>query len=133
MAKLHSLKTGSKLPDALLDIAASERIPTASVEGIGGVKALTLAYFNRETKKYEEKGFDEFMEATSVVGNITLRDGEPYVHIHGTFGRRDMGVVGGHIMSATVFPLLEVTITPTENTALRTFDEELGLSTISKF
>lgn len=131
--KLHSLKAGSKLHETLLSIAGEEGIKTAAVAGVGGVQEATLAYYNRESKRYEETRFEEFMEATSVLGNITVKDGAPFAHIHGNFGRRDLSVVGGHIVSATIFPLLEVTLTPTENTAVRKFDENLGLSTIYKF
>lgn len=133
MPKLYCLKRGSKLPEELLAIAAEDGIKTAALAGVGGVEELTLGYYNRESKKYEEKRFDGFMEVTSLLGNVTTKDEAPFVHIHGNFGRRDYGVVGGHVVSAKVFPLLEVTVTPTENTAVRKFDEELGLSTIFKF
>jgi predicted DNA-binding protein with PD1-like motif len=35
-------------------------------------------------------------------------------------------------MSARVFPILEAVLTPTTNTALRRFDDELGLNVIYK-
>jgi len=69
---------------------------------------------------------------TGLLGNITRKDGKPFVHAHGTFGRRDMSVIAGHLMSATVFPLLEVVITPTKNRATREFDKEVGLNVIRK-
>jgi len=130
MAKLYSLKAGSKIPDEIVSIAEKEKIGTARVEAIGGVDGLRLAYFNRTTKKYEEHDYTEFLEATSLLGNITLMGGKPFLHAHGNFGRRDMSVIGGHVISAKVFPVLEVVITPTTNRALRRFDEELGLRVI---
>ncbi|MDE1858558.1 MAG: DUF296 domain-containing protein [Thaumarchaeota archaeon] len=132
MAKIHSLKAGSKIPDDIVALAAREKVRTAQVEAIGGVKALRLAYFNHEAKKYEEHDFDEFLEVTSLLGNITVKDGKPFLHVHGTFARRDLSVVAGHVMSGTVFPLLELVVTPTRNRALRRFDEEVGLNVIYK-
>ena len=132
MAKIHSLKAGSKIPDDIIAVAAKEKVRTAQVEAIGGVRALRLAYFNHETKKYEEHDFDEFLEVTSLLGNITIKDGKPFLHIHGTFGRRDLSVVAGHVMSGTVFPLLELVVTPTKNRAVRRFDDEVGLNVIYK-
>lgn len=132
MAKLYSLGPGTKVPEGILEIARREHISTAAVEGIGGVKELNLAYFNQETKKYEEHRFVEYMEAASLLGNLTLKDGEPFLHLHGNFGRRDLSVIGGHVVSAVVSPLLELTVTPTENTAHRRFDMAAGLSTIYK-
>ena len=130
MAKIYSLKAGAKVPEDIVAIAARERILTARVEAIGGVNDLRLAYFNHVSKKYEEHDFHEFLEVTSILGNITLKDRRPFLHIHGTFGRKDLSVLAGHVMAATVFPLLEVVVTPTKNRALRKFDQELGLNVI---
>jgi len=130
VARIYSLKAGAKVPDDIVAITTKEKIPTARVEAIGGVKRLRLAYFNHESKKYEEHEYREFLEVTSILGNITLKDGKPFLHIHGTFGRKDLSVIAGHVMAATVFPLLEVVITPTRNRALRRFDDKLGLNVI---
>lgn len=132
LAKIYGLKGGAILPDAILEIAAAEKIKTAKVEAIGAVSKLKLAYYNPRTKQYEIHDYDEFLEVTSLLGNLTAKDGKPFLHAHGTFGKKDMGVVGGHVMSATVFPLLEVVITPTRNKALRKFDEKTGLNMIYK-
>lgn len=130
MAKLYSLKRRSRIPEDIVSIAVSEKAATAEVEAIGGVDRLRLAYFNHKTKKYEEHDYREFLEVTSLIGNITLKDGKQFLHVHGTFGRRDMSVLGGHVVSARVFPLLEVSVTPTRNKAIRRFDEGTGLNVI---
>jgi predicted DNA-binding protein with PD1-like motif len=130
MAKIYNLRAGSKVPDDIAALAARDKIPTALLSAIGGVGRVTIAYFNQETRKYEEHEFVEELEVTSLLGNVTVKDGRPFVHVHGTFGRRDMSVVGGHVVSATVSPLLELVVTPTSNRALRRLDEELGLSVI---
>jgi len=131
--RLYSLKPGTELTDGLLAIARKEGIRTAKVEAIGGVNRLRLAYFNSELRKYEEHEYNEFMEAASLLGNLAEKDSKPFLHLHGTFGRRDMSTVGGHVVSATVFPLLEACITPTDNVALRRFDESTGLNAIYEF
>jgi predicted DNA-binding protein with PD1-like motif len=132
VSRIYSLRTGAKVPDDLLKIAKRDKISTALVEAIGGVGSLNLAYFNRRAKKYEEHQYHEFMEVTGIVGNITTKDGSPFLHVHGTFGRRDMSVVGGHVLQAMVLPIMEVVITPTTNKALRRFDEKTGLNVIYK-
>lgn len=132
MAKIYSLKSGSKLPEEVVALAKKEKISTALLSAIGGVDELRVAYFNHGTKKYEDHDYHEELEVTSLLGNVTIKDGKPFVHIHGTFGRRDMSVVGGHVVSATVHPLLELVVTPTTNKAVRRFDDEVGLSVIYK-
>lgn len=130
--KIYSVMAGTSLTEEVLSIAKREKVETAGVAAIGGVNRLRIGYFNSGLKKYEEHDYEGFFEVTSLVGNITLKDGEPFLHVHGTFAKRDMSVIGGHVVSATVFPLLEVVITPTENRAFRKFDEGLGLNTIQK-
>jgi len=130
MAKIYGLRAGAKIPDDILAIARKEKIATARVEAIGGVKELKLAYFNHETKQYEEHEFREFLEVSGIIGNLTLKDGKPFLHIHGTFGRKDLSTLAGHVMTAKVFPLLEVVVTPTKNKALRRFDDNVGLNVI---
>ena len=132
MAKIYSLKAGTRIPEDVLAIAKREEVATARVEAIGGVEELRLAYFDRGTKRYEEHDFKEFLEVTGILGNVTLKDGTPFLHIHGTFGRRDLSTLAGHVMTAKVFPLLEVVITPTKNRALRRFDDDLGRNVIYK-
>ena len=130
MAKIYGLRAGAKIPDDILAIARKEKIATARVEAIGGVKELKLAYFNHETKQYEEHEFREFLEVSGIIGNLTQKDGKPFLHIHGTFGRKDLSTLAGHVMTAKVFPLLEVVVTPTRNKALRRFDDNVGLNVI---
>ncbi|MDV3244146.1 MAG: DUF296 domain-containing protein [Nitrososphaerales archaeon] len=132
MAKIYKLNSGASFVDEILKIAKKERIKTGRVEAIGGVNQLKIAFFNHHSKKYEEHDYDEFLEVTGILGNITQKDGKPFLHAHGTFGRRDTSVIGGHMLSATVFPFMEVVITPTKNTATRRFDEETGLNVIRK-
>jgi hypothetical protein len=132
LAKLYNLRAGAKVPDDILAIAEKEKIMTAKVEAIGGVEELRLAYFNNEAKRYEEHDFREFLEVTSLLGNITTKDGKAFLHVHGNFGRRDLSAVAGHVISARVYPLLELVITPTRNRAFRRFDGELGLNVIYK-
>lgn len=132
MAKIYNLEEGANLVDEILKIAKKEKIKTARVEAIGGVKKITLAFFNRSDKKYEGHPFNEFMELTSLLGNITMKDGKPFLHAHCTVAKRDQTVLGGHLISATVFPLVELVMTPTKNRAKRKFDDELGLNVIHK-
>ncbi|MDE1853704.1 MAG: DUF296 domain-containing protein [Thaumarchaeota archaeon] len=130
MAKLYSLKREARIPEDIVSITVREKVATAKVEAIGGVNRLRLAYFNHQTKKYEEHDYSEFLEVAGLIGNITLKDGKQFLHVHGTFGRRDLSVIAGHVVSATVFPLLEVSITPMRNKAIRKFDDEIGLNVI---
>ena len=132
MAKLYNLPRGSNVLDEILKIARTEGILTGSVIATGRVGDLTLSYYDDDTRKYQEHMLEGNYEVVSLIGNITLKDGAPMLHAHGTFADKDLKVVGGHLVSATVLPVLEVVINPTENTVSRRFDEGLQLTVIEK-
>jgi len=35
-------------------------------------------------------------------GNISLKDGNPFMHLHGTFSDKDFNVVGGHFFHGII-------------------------------
>ena len=125
--KIQRLKAGESLPRDLLRVAVASGLQSAKFEGIGGLDELLLGYYNQSTKKYEEHRFTEFLEVTSLIGNLTLKEGSPFLHMHGNFGRRDLSVIGGHVISARVHPTLEVVFTPLEGRPMRELDDESGL------
>ena len=132
MAKLLTLPPGAIVPDSLLDLARKEEVHTAAIEAIGGVDHLTLGYYNRSMRSYERHDYRGFMEVTHLMGNITEKDGELFLHAHGTFGRRDMRVIGGHLIRARVFPTLEIVMTPMHNSARRRLDRGTRLYLIGQ-
>lgn len=130
MAKLLTLEAGAVIPDDLIRIAVREKVKTGAIAAIGGVDSLTLGYFDRRTKSYQQHEFRGFMEVTSLLGNVTEKDGKPFIHLHGNFGKRDLTLVAGHVIRARVFPTLEVVLEPTGNSAVRRFDRKTGLNLI---
>ncbi len=97
---------------------------------IGTLGKAKLGYYNPKVKKYEKHLYEENMEVTSMLGNITLMQRKPFLHLHANLSRRDMSVVGGHLISGEVYPFLEVLITPTGNLAMRKLDRSLNLNAI---
>ena len=83
------------------------------------------------SKKYVDKTFEEQMEISSLVGNISEKDGEVYLHLHANFGRRDYTVVGGHLLSCVLNGACELVVTRFHCKVGRRFDEETGLNLYS--
>ncbi len=80
--------------------------------GLGAVSAATVSYLNMDTKSYEQHQLDEQMEVVSLVGNVTLREGRPFIHAHVGLGRRDLSMVGGHLNDLVIYPTFEVSLRP---------------------
>jgi predicted DNA-binding protein with PD1-like motif len=111
----------------LLAIAHREGIEYAALSGLGAVSGVSLAYFNDETRQYETHHIEEQLEVIGLTGNVTLKEGQPFLHVHATFGGRDLSVRGGHVMEATVKPNLEIWLTRGSEAVVRLPDEESGL------
>lgn len=60
-------------------------------------------------------------------GNVSLKDGEPFVHVHVVLSRKDMTTLGGHLIKGRVNPFIELVIEETTNIGQMVFDENIGL------
>ncbi len=124
-----TLETGSDVLEGLLDVVRQYGLFAGAVAGIGSVSQAGLAYYNQETKAYEEKDFPEHLEIASLKGNISLKDGAAFLHLHAVLSRRDYSVIGGHILPGTRVFAFEFEIIPFIGEALvRGFDKATGLS-----
>jgi predicted DNA-binding protein with PD1-like motif len=122
-----ALKMGENLFEGILRVANDANLKAASINGLGALDDVTVAYYNLHTKQYQTKLFKGMYELISVNGNIAFVDGKRFLHIHAALGTDTYDVVGGHIMDATVGPSAEITIIPLGGKMNREFDEQTGL------
>jgi predicted DNA-binding protein with PD1-like motif len=121
------LETGEPVIETLAAFLREQEIRFANVSAAGAVEWLRLGYWNSRSAQYQYRDLEEQLEVVSFQGNAALKDGAPFLHIHGVFGRQDFSVYGGHVKEARVRPTLEVWLR-TENVPVRrTRDEATGL------
>ena len=115
--------------EALTDFCEKKHIKAGTVSGIGAIGSATFRFLDPATKQYVDRTFDEQMEITNLTGNISVKDGKPYLHLHVTAGRRDYTCVGGHLLDARVNGACELVVEWfILNTLGRRFDPETGLN-----
>jgi uncharacterized protein len=119
--------TGDEVSEGLLAFAREEGIEGASFTAIGAFQEATLAFFDLETKEYEEIPVREQVEVLTLAGNVAVHEGEPRVHAHVVVGNRDGTARGGHLLEARVRPTLEVVVRETAAALRRRMDAETGL------
>jgi uncharacterized protein len=134
------LEAGEPLIGSLTQFAREERLAASEFTAIGALGSAQLAYFNWETKAYDEIPVDEQVELLSLNGRITLPEGadvaapdfdrDPHFHVHCVLGRRDGTTIGGHLMEAEVRPTCEVFLTESPAHLARREDPESGLAVI---
>ena len=126
------LERGEELVAALTAYAHEHGLSQVWLaSGLGGASSVTIAWYDLTTKIYHDKTYDEPMEIPSLSGNLSLVDGEPFWHIHGTFAGRDYTAVAGHVKSLTVGLTCELFIMPLEAPMTRTFNDETGLKLLT--
>lgn len=123
-----NVERGEELNSTLRDFLKKEKIEAGYFTGLGAAGVLDLAYYNLATKKFERHTIKEDAEILSLIGNIAMLKDETIIHTHGTFGRKDLSVFGGHVFSLTVSGACEIHLTKLSGTMNRAFDEATGLN-----
>ncbi len=118
---------GEKVLETLNTSLTQHNITGAKFVAIGGFSQVQLEYFNVRTKQYEPRDFNEQVEVISLIGNVALLDGKPYVHAHVSVGTKDYQARDGHLGEATVQPTLELFLTQLNGELIREKDPSTGL------
>ncbi len=83
--------------------ALENKIDTAWVNVIGSLKDIELGYYDTFAEEYLINRFNGFYELVAGVGNISLRDGKPFTHLHVVIGDRTGRAYTGHLIKAKVY------------------------------
>lgn len=109
-------------------LCKEKNIRRGTVQVMGAVENATLGYYLQDERRYISQEFDEHMEILAGIGNVSIKDGDPFVHLHLTLSRKDFSVIGGHTMPGCKIFAAEVCIITLEGEELvRGFDEPTGL------
>ena len=109
---ISKLQYNSDLLEELNKICIDENIKAGSISLIGAVSSLKLAFFDQITKQYINTtyAYDEPMEIVSCSGNISVKDGKPFCHVHLIAADRKGKCIGGHLVAGTAVFAGEVII-----------------------
>lgn len=83
--------------------ADEQAIDGAFFYGLGAVQDATLLFYDHDTQEYRPETFEQPLEVTACVGNISSLDGERFAHTHLTLSDEDGRAIGGHLDEATTY------------------------------
>src|SRR5262245_736177 len=83
---LLAIDKGAAVMAGLLAFAKKERLVGWQLSAIGAVSDAVLAFFDRTSKEYKRIPVTEQAEVVSLTGNIALKDGQPFLHVHTVLG-----------------------------------------------
>jgi predicted DNA-binding protein with PD1-like motif len=123
------LATGSDVVAEIEHYCAEQGIVAARVSVIGAVRRARYAYYEQHEHRYLELESTTHHEITGFVGNVSERDGKPFLHAHATFADASGATVGGHLLLGVEVFAAEVIIDELADVALvRQHDEDTGLA-----
>ncbi len=128
MPIMGRLESGADLLAELTRICKDNNISRGQVEAIGAVSRATLGYYDQDSREYNYRTFEQHLEIISLLGNVSIKDGEPMVHAHVSLGDSEFRMIGGHLAAGTVVFACEYIIHELDGPELvRGYDEATGL------
>ena len=125
---MGKLSCGCDLLEELTNISTERDVKLGRIEAIGAVQKARIGFYNQETRIYQFIALDHPLEITNLIGNISLKDGNPFVHAHITLSDESGKSYGGHLAPGTVIFACEFILEAFDGPAYnRCFDEETGL------
>lgn len=122
------LERGDTVRKSLEGFAAEHGIEGARVTAIGAVENAELACYDLPTQTYDTRVFSGIYELLSGDGNITRKDGRPFLHMHVSISGHDYVAYGGHLMDAAVGVVMEVFVDPLASPIERGHCAAVGLA-----
>ena len=122
-----TLAKGDNINKTFESFAEVKGVGCAWMNGIGALENPEIGYYSLEDKAYHRKTFKGEYELTSLIGNITLKEGKPFSHTHITFSDTEFRVFGGHLFNANITAAGEFIMQFGSDEINREMNAEIGL------
>ena len=124
---LVSIDKGELVNESILNASRINNVSFGWINGIGAISDPELGYYDIHNKKYIKKHFEGDFELTSLIGNITLKDEELFIHSHITFTDLDFKAYGGHLFDCRIAAAGEFIIFKGSEKLERHYSSQVGL------
>ncbi len=124
---LVRLDTDEEIITAITRFVDDRRIDSGTVSGLGSVHHAVLGYYDRDAKEYLRRTIEPDCEIVSLVGNVAVKEGKPFAHVHVTLGTRDFQALAGHLFEGKVAATCELVVRALPGIVQRKHDEKSGL------
>jgi uncharacterized protein len=118
------LAKGDEVMSGVTDFAKQNKVTSARFS------RATVAWFDDSRKEFKLVSIEQQVELVSMIGDIALSGDQPAVHTHVSVASSDGALRGGHLISAFVFPTLELFMTVYPTPLHKQLDEATGLKLI---
>jgi predicted DNA-binding protein with PD1-like motif len=124
---LARLDHGEEMIGQIADLARERKIKAAAISAIGALSQADLGFYDQAGREYRVRRVEVPVEIASCTGNISLMDGEPFVHAHAVLADSSGTVLAGHLVRGTIFAAELFLQELAEADLNRSWDEKTGL------
>jgi predicted DNA-binding protein with PD1-like motif len=124
---LVRLDYGADLVDQISKLAVDEGIHTGTFSVLGALTQAEIAFYDQESHEYSDLPVEENTELVSCTGNVSIREGKPFVHAHVVLADSDGKTIGGHLLRGKIFAAELFFIELTGEPMVRENDQTTGL------
>lgn len=123
------LRMGDNAFKELTKLAIAEKIPSASLAGIG-FGNVTFGFWNKDKKDFDSRIFQN-VEMANITGSLAWKKDQPSIHMHGVAGDSSFQAYGGHILDFEVTTgSMEITVIVHDRKLERAVDPCIGANVL---
>ena len=119
---------GEEVVASLEKFVQEKDIRLGFVEGIGAADEIKVGLFDPEVQEYYSEVLTGNFEITSLKGNISQKEGKPYLHLHINAADEEFNTRGGHLNRAVISGTCELVVVEIEGAVEREFCSQVGLN-----
>ncbi len=121
------LDTGEEVISSIAALCKKENLLFGTVIGLGAVSEAEVGCFDTVLNQYYAKPYRGIYEIASLFGTISVKDSEPFLHVHAVLADREGAAIGGHLNRGIVSATCELTLRALSGAASRRQSEKTGL------
>jgi len=124
---VERLPSGRDILEGLNELVHARHIIAADFSAIGAVSGATVGFFIGQGQ-YSKILLEGPLEIVSCVGNVSVKENQPFIHAHISFADNKGNVFGGHLLpGCRVGATFEVTFHVHDVALNRTLDSTTGM------
>jgi predicted DNA-binding protein with PD1-like motif len=128
------IEKSSDIIHAIEAFCEAKNIRAGWVNVIGAVDKAVISYYDQRKHQYFHKTLEGEYEIVSCSGNISIKDGKPFAHLHIILSDTEFNTLGGHLwpggssVFAAEFVIFKMQQPPGTPDLTRCPDAETGLT-----
>jgi len=87
----------------ITEIVEKKGITVAAFTAIGALKRAKLEFYDQKKHEYRAIKVVSPQEIASCIGNVSVKNGKPFVHAHAVLADEEGNTKAGHLVEGTVF------------------------------